>query len=67
MKASGCRWPRRKKINQRPTKMSEEFTPFNPELICDEQLEEIAGGFLDTNVQTMNNNCSAQISSVVTL
>jgi len=47
--------------------MSQEITPFNPELICDEQLEEVAGGFLDTNIQTMNNNCSAQISSVVTL
>jgi hypothetical protein len=47
--------------------MDKEITPKNPEAITDEQLEEVAGGFLDTNIQTMNNNCSAQISSVVTL
>jgi hypothetical protein len=47
--------------------MSNEINPNHPEVISDEQLEEVAGGFLDTNVQTMNNNCSAQISSVVTL
>jgi hypothetical protein len=36
-------------------------------LISDEQLEELAGGFLDTrtNIQPIHNNCSAQISSVV--
>jgi len=47
--------------------MDKEIMPKNPEAITDEQLEEVAGGFLDTNVQTMNSNCSAQISSVVTL
>jgi hypothetical protein len=47
--------------------MDKEITPANPEAITDAQLEEVAGGFLDTNIQTMNNNCSAQISSVVTL
>jgi len=45
--------------------MSEEN--IKPEAISDEQLEDVAGGLLDTNIQTQNNACLSQLSSVVQL
>jgi hypothetical protein len=45
--------------------MSEENV--KPEAISDEQLEDVAGGLLDTNIQTQNNTCLSQLSSVVQL
>jgi hypothetical protein len=45
--------------------MSEENV--KPEAISDEQLEEVAGGLLDTNIQTQNSTCLSQLSSVVQL
>jgi hypothetical protein len=46
--------------------MIENDIPGAAEIVTDEQLEEVAGGFLDLNIGTMNNVCSSQISSIVT-
>jgi hypothetical protein len=43
--------------------MSEENT--NPEQLSDEQLEDIAGGTMDTTITTAN--CSAMLSSTINL
>jgi hypothetical protein len=39
--------------------MSNEITPENPEVISDEQLEEVSGGLFD------NNNCKALLKATV--
>ena len=39
--------------------MSNEITPMNPEVISDEQLEEVSGGLFDNNV------CNALIKATV--
>jgi hypothetical protein len=39
--------------------MSDEITPQSPEVISDEQLEEISGGLFD------NNSCNALIKATV--
>jgi hypothetical protein len=39
--------------------MSDEIIPQNPEVISDEQLEEVSGGLFD------NNNCNALIKATV--
>jgi hypothetical protein len=39
--------------------MSNEITPKSPEVISDEQLEEVSGGLFD------NNNCNALIKATV--
>jgi hypothetical protein len=41
--------------------MSYEITPENPEVISDEQLEEISGGLFD------NNHCHALIKATVNI
>jgi hypothetical protein len=43
--------------------MSEDIT--NPEQLSDEQLEDIAGGTMDTTITTAN--CSAMLSSNINL
>jgi hypothetical protein len=35
--------------------------------LSDSELEAVAGGLLDTNVQTQSNTCLSQLSSVVQL
>jgi len=45
------------------TYMSEEIN--KPESISDEQLEDVAGGTMDTTIQT--ENCSAMLSSNINL
>ena len=42
--------------------MSEELKNTNPQVITDEQLEEVAGGFGDNN---SNNNCHATLVATV--
>jgi hypothetical protein len=42
--------------------MSEELIPVTPEIITDEQLEDVAGGFGDNN---QNNNCKAGLIATV--
>jgi hypothetical protein len=39
--------------------MNNEITPQNPEIISDEQLEEVSGGLFD------NNSCNALIKATV--
>ena len=46
--------------------MIENDIPGEAEIVTDEQLEEVAGGFLDLNIGTMNTVCASQISSIVT-
>jgi hypothetical protein len=43
----------------KPNSMNEDNTLMNPELICDEQLEEIAGGVADVS----NNSCNALLQA----
>jgi hypothetical protein len=46
--------------------MNRNNIPGEAEIVTDEQLEEVAGGFLDLNIGTMNTVCATQISSIVT-